>query len=129
MPPAGGNGGGGGGGTGAGASSVSGMPKTFAFDPKAYAKAVMHCCKHGSEAVTGIFIGSSSGKVLKLVDAIPLFHTHSLAPMLKIACMLIEQHCRTVGNLEIVGIYYASPSGSVDITPIKAIGEKIASNF
>jgi len=105
------------------------MPKTYAFDPKAYAKAVMHGCKHSSEAVTGIFIGCVSGKVLKLVDAIPLFHTHALAPMLKVACMLIEQHCRTVGNLEIVGMYYASPSGSLDITPVKAIADKIASNF
>mmetsp|Transcript_134554 Transcript_134554/g.287896 ORF Transcript_134554/g.287896 Transcript_134554/m.287896 type:complete len:211 (+) Transcript_134554:111-743(+) len=116
MPAAGGN---------------SGGPSTiYAFDPKAYAKAVMHSCKHSSEGVTGIFIGSVSGKVLKVVDCLPLFHTHALAPMLKVACMLIEQHCRALGNnLEIVGVYYASPSGAVDITPIKAIGEKIASNF
>merc|ERR1719401_2368954 len=110
--------------------SKSGGPSTiYAFDPKAYAKAVMHSCKHSSEGVTGIFIGSVSGKVLKVVDCIPLFHTHALAPMLKVACMLIEQHCRTVGNLEIVGMYYASPSGSLDITPVKAIADKIASNF
>jgi len=105
------------------------QPKIYAFDPKAYAKALMHGCKHASEAVTGIFIGSSNGKVLKVVDAIPLFHTHSLAPMLKVACMLIEQHCKTVGGLEIVGMYHATISGSLDITPVKAIADKIASNF
>merc|ERR1712110_159436 len=110
------------------ASGSAGPPKTYAFDPKAYAKALMHGCKHSSEAVTGILIGTASGKVLKVVDAIPLFHTHSLAPMLKIACMLIEQYCRTLsgGAYEIVGLYHASATGSFDITPVKAIADKIA---
>lgn len=109
----------------------AGDGKKYAFDPKAYAKALMHACKHSSEAVTGFLIGStsSSGKALKIVDAIPLFHTHSLAPMLKVASMLIEQHCKTVGGLEIVGMYHASTLGSLDIAPVKAIADKIASNF
>mmetsp|Transcript_16224 Transcript_16224/g.48957 ORF Transcript_16224/g.48957 Transcript_16224/m.48957 type:complete len:209 (-) Transcript_16224:100-726(-) len=105
-------------------------PKTYAFHPKAYAKAMMHGCKHSSEAVTGIFVGCVSGKVLKIMDAVPLFHTHSLAPMLKVACTLIEQHCRKEGGgLEIVGLYHASASGSLDMTPVKAIAEKLVSNF
>mmetsp|Transcript_41291 Transcript_41291/g.131309 ORF Transcript_41291/g.131309 Transcript_41291/m.131309 type:complete len:208 (-) Transcript_41291:127-750(-) len=104
-------------------------PKTYAFHPKAYAKALMHGCKHSSEAVIGIFIGCVSGKALKIMDAIPLFHTHSLAPMLKVACMLIEQHCRAQGGLEVVGLYHASASGSLDMAPVKAIADKLASNF
>merc|ERR1712232_363954 len=105
-------------------------PKTYAFDPKAYAKAVMHGCKHSSDAVIGIFIGCASGKLLKVVDAIPLFHTHALAPMLKIACMLIEQHCQNLGGgIEIVGMYHATASGAVDYKPVQAIADTIAENF
>merc|ERR1712137_398492 len=50
--------------------------------------------------------------------------------MLKIACMLIEQHCRS-NNQEIIGLYHASAqaSGLGDITPVKPIVDKIASNF
>merc|ERR1712194_183881 len=44
--------------------------------------------------------------------------------------MLIEQHCKNAGNgSEIVGLYYASALGSSDMAPVKAIGDKIASNF
>eukprot|EP00930_Biecheleria_cincta_P092095 TRINITY_DN81900_c0_g1_i1.p1 TRINITY_DN81900_c0_g1~~TRINITY_DN81900_c0_g1_i1.p1 ORF type:complete len:227 (-),score=46.13 TRINITY_DN81900_c0_g1_i1:76-699(-) len=103
--------------------------KTYAFEPQAYAKAVLHGCKHSSEPVLGLFLGAASGKVMKVLDAIPLFHTHSLAPMLKVACMLAEEHCKAVGGLEIIGLYHAAPSGSTEMTPVKAIAEKVASNF
>merc|ERR1719440_1141791 len=56
----------------------------------------------------------------------PLFHTHSLAPMLKISFMLIEQYCRNNGDLEIVGLYVANPSGSLDVSPVKGIADKMA---
>jgi len=104
-------------------------PKTYAFHPSAYAKAVMHSCKHSSEAVLGVFVGSHSGKVLKITDAFPLFHTHFLEPMLKVSCMLIEEHCRSNPGLEIVGIYYAATTRSFDMKPVKAIADKIAKNF
>merc|ERR1719265_107556 len=101
----------------------------YAWEPQAYAKAVMHACKHSSDLVTGVVIGTVSQKVMNIVDTIPLFHTHSLGPMLKIAFMLIEQHCRTCDDLEIIGLYHATPSGSLDISPVKAIADKLASNF
>lgn len=88
----------------------------------------MHGCKHSSDLVTGILIGTVDQKVVKIVDVMPLFHTHSLAPMLKIACMLIEQHCRNL-DLQIVGLYFAHPSGSLDVSPVKAIADTIASNL
>jgi len=89
----------------------------------------MHGCKHSSDAVLGLFVGSANGKVMKVVDSIPLFHTHSLGPMLKIACMLTEEHCKAVGGLEIIGLYHATPLGNTEMTPVKAIAEKLASNF
>lgn len=112
------------------AASAAAKSIAYSFDAKAYGKAVMHCCKHSSEACFGVFLGRSNGKVLQITDAMPLFHTHSLGPMLKAAFMMIEQHCRNVGGgLEIVGIYHATSSGNTDITPVKAIADKVASTF
>merc|ERR1712098_274951 len=90
--------------------------------------AIMHGCKYSSDQVTGVLIGNIGQKEVQIVDTFPLFHTHALAPMLKVAFMLIEKHCRTIGDVEIVGFYFASPSGSLDISPVKAIADKIASN-
>mmetsp|Transcript_17993 Transcript_17993/g.49986 ORF Transcript_17993/g.49986 Transcript_17993/m.49986 type:complete len:213 (-) Transcript_17993:121-759(-) len=115
--------------TKASGSGGGGGTKTFVFHPKAYAKALLHSCKHSSEAVIGIFIGTSTGKVVKVLDCMPLFHTHALAPMLKMACMLIEEHCRSVGDLEIVGIYHAEPHGIGDMAAVKPIADKLAANF
>mmetsp|Transcript_24033 Transcript_24033/g.66838 ORF Transcript_24033/g.66838 Transcript_24033/m.66838 type:complete len:197 (+) Transcript_24033:116-706(+) len=103
--------------------------RSYVFEPKAYAKAVMHCFKHSSDACIGVFVGSASAEALKIVDAIPLFHTHALAPMLKVAFMLVDEHCRTVGDLEIVGIYHATAHGGTEITPVKNVADKVASNF
>eukprot|EP00490_Sorites_sp_Unknown_P018397 CAMPEP_0114643288 /NCGR_PEP_ID=MMETSP0191-20121206/3299_1 /TAXON_ID=126664 /ORGANISM="Sorites sp." /LENGTH=195 /DNA_ID=CAMNT_0001855563 /DNA_START=29 /DNA_END=616 /DNA_ORIENTATION=+ len=102
----------------------------YSFNPEAYAKAVLHVCKHSSSSVLGLFLGHADGKVIKVVDTVPLFHTHALGPMLKIACMLAEEHCKsTDASWEIVGIYHATPSGSTEMTPVKAIADKIAANF
>ncbi|CAE7784760.1 EMB2731 [Symbiodinium sp. CCMP2592] len=51
----------------------------YSFSPKAYAKAVLHSCKHSAAPVLGLLLGTANGKVLKVADAIPLFHTHALA--------------------------------------------------
>eukprot|EP00403_Amphidinium_massartii_P033668 CAMPEP_0178439170 /NCGR_PEP_ID=MMETSP0689_2-20121128/36009_1 /TAXON_ID=160604 /ORGANISM="Amphidinium massartii, Strain CS-259" /LENGTH=215 /DNA_ID=CAMNT_0020061673 /DNA_START=44 /DNA_END=688 /DNA_ORIENTATION=- len=115
----------GGGGSGAAPSTA---PKAYHFDAKAYAKAVMHACKHASQPVSGVFIGSTTEKAVKIVDAVPLFHTHMLAPMLKVAFMLIEQYCQEAGGLEIVGLYYASASGALEMGPVKAVADKVVSN-
>eukprot|EP00439_Symbiodinium_sp_Y106_P004719 s6579_g1.t1 len=111
--------------SGGSATSLTG----YSFSPKAYAKAVLHSCKHSAAPVLGLLLGTANGKVLKVADAIPLFHTHALGPMLKIACMLAEEHCKAAGDLEIVGLYHATPSGSTEMTPVKAIADKLAQNF
>ncbi|CAK9002779.1 unnamed protein product [Durusdinium trenchii] len=105
-------------------------PGGYAFHPQAYAKAVLHLCKHSSSSVLGLFLGHADGRVMKVLEAIPLFHTHALGPMLKVACMLAEEHCKsTDATMEIVGIYHATASGSTEMTPVKAIADKIAANF
>eukprot|EP00927_Polykrikos_kofoidii_P079480 TRINITY_DN76266_c0_g1_i1.p2 TRINITY_DN76266_c0_g1~~TRINITY_DN76266_c0_g1_i1.p2 ORF type:complete len:232 (+),score=34.23 TRINITY_DN76266_c0_g1_i1:82-696(+) len=107
--------------------SGSGSPKAYKFEPPAYAKLCMHSCKHSSAACFGVLIGTGTGKSTNIVDAIPLFHTRSLAPMLKIAFMMIEQHCKSTGS-EIVGLYHATTNGSTDIGSVRAIADKVASN-
>eukprot|EP00928_Gymnodinium_smaydae_P070207 TRINITY_DN54106_c0_g1_i1.p1 TRINITY_DN54106_c0_g1~~TRINITY_DN54106_c0_g1_i1.p1 ORF type:complete len:214 (+),score=48.88 TRINITY_DN54106_c0_g1_i1:83-724(+) len=109
----------------------------YSFDPKAYAKLVMHCCKHSSSPCLGVLLGQAQGQTgsgkagVRIMDAVPLFHTHSLAPMLKVAFMLIDQHCRKAGGeLQIVGIYHAASHSAVELAPTaKPIGDKIAAQF
>mmetsp|Transcript_22730 Transcript_22730/g.51902 ORF Transcript_22730/g.51902 Transcript_22730/m.51902 type:complete len:213 (-) Transcript_22730:103-741(-) len=114
--------------TPSGAASSAAAPKAYVFEPSAYAKAVMHACKHSVHTVTGVFIGRIKDNVVRISDAVPLFHSHSLAPMLKVAFMLIDQYCQQQGDLEIVGLYFASGQGSLEINPFKPIADKIASN-
>ena len=45
--------------------------------------------------------------------------------MLKIAFMLAEEHCRG-SELEIVGLYHATASGSSEMTTVKPVAEKLA---
>lgn len=49
--------------------------------------------------------------------------------MLKIAFMLVEEHCKSVGGMEIIGIYHATASGSSEMTAVKPVAEKLAANF
>merc|ERR1711908_131342 len=35
----------------------------------------------------------------------------------------------SAGDLEIVGLYFATPSGSLDTTPVKAIADKMGTNL
>ena len=44
---------------------------------------------------------------VRVTTAVPLFHTHTLAPMLEVAALVSQQHCEENG-LEIVGCYFAS---------------------
>merc|ERR1719313_1582963 len=108
----------------------AGNKPVHTFSGTAYAKAVMHCCKHGSQPVLGVLLGHTVAKGLHVTDAIPLFHTHSLAPMLKAAFMIIEQRCRDIGDgLEIIGIYHATTSGHGDMNPVRSIADKVAQQF
>jgi len=104
-------------------------PKEFAFTPKAYAKAMFHCCKHPQTLVVGTFVGKRINKVQQITDCIPLFHIHALEPFLGLAFGQIETYC-TQHDLEICGIYYANASGSLAQLPanVKNIAEKVGSN-
>eukprot|EP00397_Hematodinium_sp_SG-2012_P049850 GEMP01057669.1.p1 GENE.GEMP01057669.1~~GEMP01057669.1.p1 ORF type:complete len:212 (+),score=35.31 GEMP01057669.1:67-702(+) len=108
---------------------MSCKPKAYAFTPKAYAKAVYHCCKHSQSLVVGVLVGSRVDKVQQITDCMPLFHVHALEPFVGISMAQIEAYCNQ-NELEICGLYYANASGSLADLPInvKNIAEKIGSN-
>jgi hypothetical protein len=66
--------------------------KTYRFTASAYGKVLFHICKHVSKSVNGVLIGYTDVQKGEhvLMDAIPLFHTHVLTPMLKLAFIMVS---------------------------------------
>jgi len=78
---------------------------------RAYTKVMLHACKYPHKAVNGVLLGREvEGGDLQLLDAIPLFHQClGLKPMLEIALMQVDTHCKQQhGELHIVGYYQAN---------------------
>ena len=71
---------------------------------------MLHAAKHPHCPVNGLLLGhGSAADTLHVSDAAPLFHNHTLSPMLEAATMLVEQHCAGEGGgLQIVGYYHAN---------------------
>lgn len=59
------------------------------LNQKAYAKIMLHCLKHTSNDCYGILIGSVHGDIIKVVDAVPLFHNGVFSPELEIALKFV----------------------------------------
>ena len=76
----------------------------------AYLKIMLHASKHPHCPVNGLLLGQgSAADTLSVSDAVPLFHQHTLSPMLEAATTLAEQHCAEQGGgLKIVGYYHAN---------------------
>lgn len=98
--------------------------------PCAYAKVLLHACKYPHKAVNGVLLAEESSKnndVIRVVDAIPLFHQClGLAAMLEIALTQIDTYCKS-HKLQIVGYYQANEhidDKSPDLIAYK-IAEKI----
>ncbi len=58
----------------------------------AHAKIMLHAAKHPAAAVCGLLLGqrTASDGALHIADAIPLFHSPPLAPMLEIGCHMVS---------------------------------------
>lgn len=101
------------------------------MSPVAYAKMVLHACKHVSAAVSGVLLGSLDNDEVNVVDSVPLFHaTLNLAPMLEIALLQLDEYCKSKG-LAIVGYYQANEelnANSMDAVAT-SIGDKIRQKF
>jgi len=62
---------------------------------KAYVKPLLHAAKYPHCAVNGLLLSERQkhrdGKVLKITDAIPLFHSSlTLAPMMEVALTMVR---------------------------------------
>ena len=75
------------------------------FSPLAYAKIMLHITRHAESNVDGFLIGSTKGSSVIVDDAVPLFHTHTRAPMLEVAAQLIAENSK---EHAIVGYYFAN---------------------
>jgi len=69
------------------------------MNAKAYVKPILHAAKYPHCAVNGVLLAeltkNKDGKVVKLVDAVPLFHSSlTLAPMMEIALTQVIEDYR-----------------------------------
>ena len=104
----------------------------------AYLKMMLHAAKHPHCAVNGLLLGSGDGAVVKVLDAVPLFHQHTLGPMLEAATLIVEQYCEESttsahygSKVNIVGYYHANErEGDCERKPLaKQIHAKVNENF
>ncbi|CAN0036306.1 unnamed protein product [Pylaiella littoralis] len=81
---------------------------TTAVEGPAYLKLMLHAAKYPWAAVNGFLLGEadSAGQV-SVRDAVPLFHTSTLAPLLETSAAMVDAHAASNG-LSIVGFYQAN---------------------
>ena len=96
----------------------------FTLSVKAHNKALCHAAKFPWAGVTGFLLAEAGSN--RIVDATPLFHTPALAPMLEVAAMLVEEHCKANG-LRIVGLYAAEDNA--DASSPSPLVERVASQL
>ncbi|GAB1605660.1 ER membrane protein complex subunit 8-like [Argonauta hians] len=100
---------------------------------QAYCKIMSHAAKYPHSSVNGVLLAEAkdSGKCLKLVDSIPLFHVClGLTPMLELALTLIDIYCKSKGL--VIGGYYQANENYHNSKPDNVahlIGKKIQEYF
>eukprot|EP01098_Paradermamoeba_levis_P016359 TRINITY_DN8799_c0_g1_i1.p1 TRINITY_DN8799_c0_g1~~TRINITY_DN8799_c0_g1_i1.p1 ORF type:complete len:190 (-),score=53.28 TRINITY_DN8799_c0_g1_i1:52-621(-) len=98
--------------------------------PSSYSKIVCHALKYPSQEINGVLLGEAKegDEVIDVIDAIPLFHGPTLAPMLEVAMMMIDEYCE-LKELKIVGYYHGNERDDSEPSPLaKKIANKIHSN-
>lgn len=88
--------------------SMSGSAVTV--EEAAYLKLMLHAAKYPWASVSGFLLGetaSSEGGQVSVKDAVPLFHTSTLAPLLEMSATMVDAHAAKIG-LSIVGFYQAN---------------------
>ena len=85
------------------------------FSPAAYAKLMLHVRKHPVTPANGYLLGSVSGMeddepVVSVVDSVPLFHSHTLAPGLEVATQMVDSE----EGVRIVGYYHSNERADDD---------------
>jgi len=97
---------------------------SYTISEPAYLKVFFHAAKHPHKPVNGVLLGTKSGDVVIIEDAIPLLHHWtSLSPMMEVGLDLAGQYAESVG-MKLVGYYQASDR--LDDTSLVPVGEKVA---
>lgn len=99
----------------------------YHINSTACCKILLHCTKYQSAAVNGLLLGTvDKSNHVHVHDAIPLFHHHTLTPMLEFAVAVISEYCadHTTTNIKIVGLY--SANANYDDEAINPLVRKIA---
>ncbi|KAJ3148023.1 hypothetical protein HDU86_007591 [Geranomyces michiganensis] len=100
------------------------MPATYQLSHVAYCKLVLHATKHSVSEVSGVLLGrKKSAEVVEVVDAVPLFHSRPLAPMLEVALQQVQLYCDQK-SLQVVGMYAANQAFANK--EVSAVTSKIA---
>jgi hypothetical protein len=90
------------------------MSSSVVVESAAYCKLVLHAAKHPASPVLGLLLGKQSGNspgATVVVEAVPLFHTEALAPLLETGADLVDAYLSNDSQgLMIVGAYSASTS-------------------
>lgn len=102
----------------------------YTVQTQSYVKLMLHAAKRPASSVCGLLLGQRQGKRVLVSDAAPLFHHEApLAPMLEVACAMVDAYCRKrCSTIEIVGFYYATSGDSVSASTsgLSYFAEKVA---
>ncbi|TDH70225.1 hypothetical protein CCR75_003977 [Bremia lactucae] len=85
----------------------------YSVSTQAYVKLTLHAAKHPAYTVCGLLLGRVTENKIEILDAVPLFHHDApLAPLLEVACAMVDAHCLQSQKLQIIGFYYAGSGHS-----------------
>uniref|UniRef100_K3X3W2 MPN domain-containing protein n=1 Tax=Globisporangium ultimum (strain ATCC 200006 / CBS 805.95 / DAOM BR144) TaxID=431595 RepID=K3X3W2_GLOUD len=99
----------------------------YHVEASAYVKLLLHAAKYPTSACNGLLVGEEQGQGFVVTDAVPLFHHDApLAPVLEVACAMVDAWCQTQPSKKIVGYYHAGEFGSESAAALNVFGEKVA---
>ncbi|KAH7470838.1 hypothetical protein PRIC1_003337 [Phytophthora ramorum] len=101
----------------------------YSVATQTYVKLALHAARRPASAVCGLLLGREQGQGFAISDAVPLFHHEApLAPLLEVACAMVDAYCQKSQNMKIVGFYYAGNgyTSSDSSSGLSHFAEKVA---
>jgi hypothetical protein len=81
---------------------------------------MLHLVKYPHAPVSGYLLGRIEGATVHVTDAVPLFHSHALAPLLEAATAMVDG-----GGEAICGCYFVNER--LDDRGLPIVAERVAS--
>jgi hypothetical protein len=88
----------------------------YTLNNQGYWKLLLHAARFPDKGVNGLLLGKASSDGVSVTDAIPLFHQHTLAPMLESATMLVTSCKALTSSLSIckaLSVCYHCAGGAI----------------